>query len=56
MPPAGLSETGDERFELFDLQEDPTEIDNRYGDPELEEVTTRLKEELKSKRSRLNVK
>jgi arylsulfatase A-like enzyme len=44
-----------ERFELFDLKEDPTEVDNRYGKPELEAVATRLKEELKAQREEFGV-
>ncbi|MEM9835041.1 MAG: sulfatase [Bacteroidota bacterium] len=45
-----------ERYELFDLQDDPNELNNRYGDPELVAVTTRLKEELKVQRDKLKVK
>ncbi|PHI21184.1 sulfatase [Lewinellaceae bacterium SD302] len=48
------TEAGFEGYELFDLQNDPAEMDNRIDDPELEEVKTRLlgrladlKEELK---------
>ena len=35
-----------ETYELFDLEEDPNEVDNRIGDPNLEAVETRLKERL----------
>jgi arylsulfatase A-like enzyme len=36
------TEPGYEAYELFDLQEDPTEMDNRIDDPKLEAVKTRL--------------
>lgn len=33
-------------WELFDLQEDPTEMNNLYGRPGYEDITARLKQEL----------
>lgn len=34
-------------WELYDLQEDPTEMNNLYGKPEMEEVTRMMMDELK---------
>ena len=34
-------------WELFDLQEDPNEMNNLYGKPGTEEITKELKAELK---------
>ncbi len=35
-------------WELYDLQEDPTEMHNLYGQPGTEELTKELKAELES--------
>ena len=37
-----FTEPGFEAYELYDLETDPTEMDNRIDDPELEAVRTRL--------------
>ena len=34
-------------WELYDLKEDPSEMNNLYGKPGTEKITNRLKEELK---------
>ncbi|MEL6357782.1 MAG: sulfatase/phosphatase domain-containing protein, partial [Bacteroidota bacterium] len=44
-----------ESFELFDLETDPNELDNRIGDPTLEEQETRLKERLVAHREEYSV-
>ncbi len=36
-----------DKWELFDLQEDPNELNNIYGKPGTEEITARMKERLK---------
>lgn len=36
-----------DKWELYDLQEDPNELNNIYGQPGTEEVTARMKERLK---------
>ncbi|MCM1110711.1 MAG: sulfatase [Clostridium sp.] len=36
-----------DRWELYDLQEDPTEMNNLYGKPGMEEVTAQMMEELR---------
>jgi arylsulfatase A-like enzyme len=40
-----------QEFELHDLQADPDEMNNLYGKPEYEELTTRLKERLAALRA-----
>jgi len=42
-------------YELFDLQEDPSEMNNRFDDPALREIQTQLLKELKAKREQLKV-
>jgi len=42
-------------WELYDLQKDPDEVNNVYGDPEYAEVTQRLKAELERLRDQYNV-
>jgi len=42
-------------YELYDLQQDPNEMENRFGDPELAEVQERLMQELAEKREKLKV-
>ncbi len=36
-------------YELFDLENDPNELNNLYGQPELDDVTLKLKQELQAK-------
>lgn len=40
-------------WEFYDLEKDPFEMDNRYGDPGYKEIIAELKEELKTKREEL---
>ena len=40
-------------WEFYDLRKDPEEMDNRYGQPEYEEVIAELKERLKKLRSKV---
>ena len=42
-------------WELFDLQSDPQELESRYGDPALDEVQAKLKEELDRLREKYEV-
>ena len=49
------TEPGFEGYELFDLDADPTEMDNRIDDPELEEVQTRLMGRMASLKEELKV-
>ena len=42
--------TEDNYWELFDLTEDPNELLNLYGKPELEDLTDQLKNELEELR------
>ena len=37
-----------DKWELYDLQEDPHEMNNLYGKPGMEEVTARMKERMKA--------
>jgi len=48
-----FTEPGFEGYELFDLEEDPTEMVNRFGDPALEVVEGRLLERLANQRAEL---
>jgi uncharacterized sulfatase len=41
-------------WEFYDLNKDPQELDNRYGDPEYADVIASLKEELRETREELN--
>ncbi len=50
-----FTEPGFESYELFDLETDPNEMDNRIGDPELEAVETRLKERMAALKTELKV-
>jgi len=50
-----FTEEGFEGYELYDLQKDPYEMDNRIDDPELESVKTRLLERVKEQREELGV-
>ncbi|MEL7160686.1 MAG: sulfatase/phosphatase domain-containing protein, partial [Bacteroidota bacterium] len=50
-----FTEEGFEGYELYDLREDPYEMDNRIDDPELEAVKTRLIEEVRQQREALAV-
>lgn len=45
----------EEFYELYDLQDDPTEMNPRYDDPELAEVQQKLMDELAAKRKELKV-
>ncbi|MEM7656830.1 MAG: sulfatase [Bacteroidota bacterium] len=45
----------DEFFELYDLETDPTEMNNRYDDPALAEVQAELMERLSALRQELQV-
>lgn len=49
------TEPGFEGYELFDLEEDPTEMDNRIDDPQLEKTRTRLLARLAALRKELKV-
>lgn len=42
-------------WELYDLREDPSEINNVYGDPRYAEVVDRMKKRLAAKRAELGV-
>lgn len=48
-------EPGIDDWELFDLQSDPQELESRYGDPALDEVQAKLKEELDRLREKYDV-
>lgn len=50
-----FTEPGFEGYELYDLDEDPNEMDNRIDDPELEAVKTVLKERILEQREGLGV-
>ncbi len=50
-----FTEPGFEGYELFDLQEDPNELENRIDDPELSAEKERLQTELREKRQELQV-
>ncbi len=50
-----FTEPGFEGYELFDLLEDPSEMNNRIDDPELEAVKTRLLQRLADLKEELNV-
>lgn len=50
-----FTEPGFEGYELYDLDEDPNEMDNRIDDPMLEGVKTVLKERIKEQRIALKV-
>ncbi|MEM9527881.1 MAG: sulfatase/phosphatase domain-containing protein, partial [Bacteroidota bacterium] len=50
-----FTEEGFEGYELYDLETDPEEMDNRIDDPELESEKTRLMERLKTQREELKV-
>ena len=50
-----FTEPGFEGYELYDLDEDPNEMDNRIDDPELEGVKTILKERILELREGLGV-
>ncbi len=50
-----FTEPGFEGYELYDLDEDPTEMDNRIDDPMLEGVKTVLMERIKEQRIALKV-
>ena len=50
-----FTEPGFEGYELYDLQEDPTEMENRIDDEALAEVRERLMGELAALRERLGV-
>ncbi|EMI15303.1 Sulfatase domain protein [Rhodopirellula maiorica SM1] len=41
-------------WEFYDLEKDPQEMQNEYGNPKYREIISKLKEELKSKRKKLN--
>ncbi|QZT37559.1 sulfatase [Halosquirtibacter xylanolyticus] len=41
-------------WELYDLQEDPMEMNNCYDDPKYQEVVVQLKDRLRNKRKELN--
>lgn len=49
------TEPGFEGYELFDLQTDPDEMDNRIDDPELEQIQTRLQGRLSALKEELRV-
>lgn len=44
--PEGLRDLGDVYWELYDLEDDPSEMRNRYGEPEMQAITETLKEKL----------
>ncbi|WP_273443941.1 sulfatase [Neolewinella agarilytica] len=50
-----FTEPGFESYELFDLETDPNEMNNRIGDPELEAVETRLEERMAALKTELKV-
>ncbi|NJB85639.1 arylsulfatase A-like enzyme [Lewinella marina] len=50
-----FTEPGFEGYELYDLQEDPQEMENRINDPKLTAVKEQLKSELREKREELKV-
>ncbi|MEM9261530.1 MAG: sulfatase/phosphatase domain-containing protein, partial [Bacteroidota bacterium] len=50
-----FTEEGFEGYELYDLETDPEEMDNRIDDPQLESEKTRLMERLKAQREELLV-
>jgi len=41
-------------WEFYDLEEDPTEVNNRYGDPEYLEIIRAMKTELRNQREVYN--
>lgn len=45
----------DDRWELYDLKSDPTEVNNIYGAPGTEEITETLKAKLKALQKKYNV-
>lgn len=50
---APMKYVGEPAWEFYDLQNDPEELHNRYGDPAYQAIITELKEELARQREEL---
>ena len=46
---------GDEGWELYDLQEDPHEMDNLYSRPESQQLVRQLKKGMETQKKRYGV-